>query len=119
VPSRASAQRVIQESRINRMLEVAGQMIEPIKAGDKAIVINGLGRNKSPNIGKQVTVLKAIGEHSQYGRVWRCEGAGIAQLTDSGTYDITGWADIPAAWLQKIKPTDVIKTKTKETETEK
>ena len=78
-------------------------MIEPIKAGDKAEVINGLGRDKSPNIGKMVSVVRLSGEHSQYGRVWRCRGD-LQQLTDSGTYMTTGWADIPAAWLRKINP---------------
>lgn len=79
-------------------------MSEPIKAGDIAEVINGLGQRKSPNIGLQVKVLSAQGEHSQYGRIWRCEGKGVVQLSDAGTYIETGWADFPAAWLRKIEP---------------
>lgn len=93
-------------------------MSEPIKSGDQAIVISGLGQGKSPNIGKQVTVVRLMGEHSQHGRVWRCRGANIAQLTDAGTYDVLGWADFPAAWLKKIDPisSDMLKTETLEIE---
>lgn len=79
-------------------------MNEPIKAGDLCLVVGGLGRHKSPNIGLTVKVISAQGEHSQYGMVWRCAGAGVKQLTDSGTYAEFGWADFPAMWLQKINP---------------
>lgn len=90
-------------------------MSEPIKSGDTCLVIGGLGRSKSPNIGKTVKVASAQGEHSQYGRVWRCSGDGVCQLGDAGNYVVTGWADFPAAWLQKIGPD----TKGKTTATDK
>lgn len=80
-------------------------MSEPLKAGDKATVIAGLGRSKSPNIGLVVHVKSLQGEHSQHGRVWRCTGKGVKQLGDSGQYIETGWADFPASWLQKEDPT--------------
>lgn len=79
-------------------------MKQPIKAGDRAVVIGGLGQKKSPNIGLEVTVSSLQGEHSQHGRIWRCTGDGIKQLTDAGTYVATGWADFAQGWLQKIEP---------------
>jgi len=40
-------------------------MNEPLKNGDKAIVIGGLGRHKSPNLGLTVTVgMRIFGAHS-------------------------------------------------------
>lgn len=91
-------------------------MKQPIKSGDACLVINGLGGpSKSPNIGKTVVVKTLRGEHSRWGRVWRCEGRGLVQLTDTGTYQTTNWADIPACWLQKIEPpTQSTTTSTKE-----
>lgn len=77
---------------------------EPIKAGDLCLVIGGLGRTKSPNMGQQVTVRSLQGEHSQYGRIWRCQGKDVQQLIDAGTYQTTGWADFAVAWLQRIDP---------------
>lgn len=79
-------------------------MRELIKAGDLCEVIGGMGRDKSPNIGQQVTVVSLQGEHSQHGRIWRCTGPNIQQLTDGGTYIVTGWADFAVSWLRKIKP---------------
>lgn len=79
-------------------------MREPIKAGDRAEVIGGLGREKSPNIGQIVTVVALHGEHIQLGRIWRCTGPNIQQLTDGGSYIVTAWADFPVSWLRKIEP---------------
>lgn len=82
-------------------------MSAPLQAGDTAVVINGMGAAKSHNVGKTVKVLSLQGEHSRLGRVWRREGAGIQQLSDAGGYVTTGWADFPAAWLQKVDPPPV------------
>ena len=92
-------------------------MSKPIQAGDSCLVINGLGRSKSPNIGQRVVVISLQGEHSQHGRVWRCRGPNVQQLTCAGTYTVTGWADFPVSWLQKIDPTQptVSKSTIKET----
>lgn len=79
-------------------------MKEPIKAGDLCEVIGGQGQIKSPNIGLQVTVASFQGEHSRLGRIWRCQGPGVQQLTDAGTYVVTGWADFAQTWLRKIEP---------------
>lgn len=84
-------------------------MNEPLKNGDLCEVIGGLGRSKSPNLGKHVTVgMRIFGahgaDHSQFGKVHRCSGDGIVQLSDTGGYIVTGWADFPDAWLRKLKP---------------
>lgn len=79
-------------------------MSEPIKAGDLCIVCGGLGGARSPNLGLHVHVVSLRGEHSRFGRVWRCEAPEIQQLSDSGTYETTGWADFPVAWLKKVPP---------------
>jgi hypothetical protein len=79
-------------------------MTAPIQSGDRCEVIGGLGRAKSPNIGLTVRVVSFQGEHTQLGRIWRCEGPGVQQLTDAGTYTVTGVADFAAAWLRKIEP---------------
>lgn len=87
--------------------------MKPIQAGDRAIVINGLGQDRSPNLGLEVKVISLRGEHSGRGRIWRCEGQGIVQLTDAGTYVQTNSADFAASWLQKIEPNSNLKTKEK------
>lgn len=79
-------------------------MREPIKAGDKCLVVSGLWRSKSPNIGLTVTVGLYLGEHSQHGHIWHCTGDGIKQLSDIGTYVTTNEGDFTASWLQKIEP---------------
>lgn len=79
-------------------------MSAPLQAGDLAEVVGGLGRGKSPNIGQRVKVVSFQGEHSQHGRIWRCTGDGVQQLTDAGTYVVTGWADFAQSWLRKIEP---------------
>ncbi len=84
-------------------------MSEPIKAGDNCLVIGGLGKTKSPNVGLIVKVISrqfgALGDdHSKFGPVYRCSGEGVTQLADSGAYLVVGWADFPKDWLQKIKP---------------
>lgn len=79
-------------------------MSEPIKQGDLCEVVGGLGRGKSPNVGLRVRVDQLRGEHSQLGRIWRCAGEGVQQLSDAGTYVVTGWADFAASWLRKLPP---------------
>ena len=78
-----------------------------IQSGDQCLVISGLGRHKSPNLGLTVMAQYFLGEHSQHGRMWRCGGDGIQQLTDAGTYVTTPTADFASAWLQKIEPPEL------------
>ena len=88
--------------------------MRPISAGDRCLVVGGLGQSKSPNIGLTVTVKSFQGEHSGRGRIWRCTGAGILQLSDAGTYIETGEADFAQSWLQKIQPKETKKAKSNE-----
>lgn len=76
-------------------------MSAPIQSGDDAIVIGGLGRKQSPNLGLRVRVISRQGESPWHGVIWRCEGAGVKQLQDNGDYVITGWADFSVRWLKK------------------
>lgn len=75
-------------------------MTEPIKSGDDCLVVGGALKGKSPNIGKRVRVVSMQGEHSKLGRVWRCSGEALMQFDGS----VSGWADFPATWLEKINP---------------
>lgn len=75
-------------------------MREPIKSGDKCLVISGALGDKGPNVGKEVVVGKLRGEHSQFGRIWRCHGEGLT--TEYG--GIGTEADFAQSWLQKIEP---------------
>ena len=77
-------------------------MNRPIQAGDLCEVIGGMGLNKSPNLHLHVTVKSLQGEHSKHGRIWRCEGPGVKQITDTGAYQVTGWADFAQSWLRRI-----------------
>lgn len=86
-------------------------MNEPIKSGDLAEVVGGLGRAKSPNLGLQVRVGQARGEHSVHGRIFRCHSENVCQLSDSGGYIKPGWADFPVSWLKKIEPDENVTTK--------
>ena len=83
-------------------------MTGPIKAGDLCRVVEGLGREKSPNLKKQVTVGHRIygdhGDDSRFGPIHTCVGEGVVQLDENGQHVVKGWADFPVAWLRKINP---------------
>lgn len=84
-------------------------MSKPISAGDVCIITRGLTLNKSPNVGKIVTVRQRIlGEHgldhSKFGPVVRVEGPEVYQMNDVGNFINLKWADIPVAWLKRIDP---------------
>jgi len=75
-------------------------MQEPIKVGDMCVVIDGALGEKSPNVGRIVSVRALKGEHSVFGRIWQCEG--VSLVTE---YGATGmFADFAACWLKKIEP---------------
>lgn len=75
-------------------------MNEPIKVGDLCEVIAGALDDKGPNVGKQVTVTALRGEHSQYGRIWSCQGENL--ITEYG--GVGTRADFAVAWLRKLPP---------------
>lgn len=78
-------------------------MSEPIKAGDLAEVIDGLNGKDSPNLGLIVRVISYVGDHSKYGRIWRCK-AEFAVLGQEGVNVPRGAADFAQSWLRKIEP---------------
>ncbi len=75
-------------------------MNEPIKAGDLCEVIAGALGQQGPNVGKRVTVLELRGEHSQFGRIWRCSGVDLT--TEYGARGTQ--ADFAQSWLRKLPP---------------
>lgn len=82
-------------------------MTEPIKSGDECLVISGATQSRSPlNLGRRVTVLSLQGEHSRFGRIWRCvstDGKPLDRIMGCYADDSlpTNTADFAAAWLQK------------------
>lgn len=84
-------------------------MSSPIKATDLAEVISGARGKESPNVGLVVRVLEFRGEHSQYGRIWRCE-AEYAELHQPGVGCPPGQADFAQDWLRKIEPPPITDT---------
>lgn len=78
-------------------------MNSPIKTGDLCEVIDGLHGKHSPNIGLIVRVRAYVGDHSQFGRIWRCS-AEYAVLGQAGVNVPPGEADFAQSWLRKIEP---------------
>lgn len=67
-------------------------------------MIDGMLGRASPNIGLIVKVLAYVGDHSQFGRIWRCE-AEYAILGQPGAGNsLPGSADFAQSWLRKIEP---------------
>jgi hypothetical protein len=92
-------------------------MNRPLQAGDICEVVGGLGRQASPNLGQRVTVAHRIYgnhgmDHATLGAIYRCTGDSVVQLSDAGTYIVTGWADFAGAWLRRIEPPPVDKATT-------
>lgn len=85
-------------------------MTEPIKAGDTCIVVGGAQGKHASNLGREVVVLYLMGEHSRFGRIWRCRTTDEKPLERiDGTFVEEGSvlaaeADFAAAWLQKTTP---------------
>ena len=92
-------------------------MKEPIKSGDMAEVINALGRTKSQNLGLIVKVEQRVGEHSQYGIIWKCSCPDLVQYDDMGAPVKLGWADLAQSWLKKIEPPPLPSKKLEKEET--
>lgn len=54
------------------------------------------------NVGKVVRVASLQGEHSEYGRIWRCTSTGIELISEYGAVGIS--ADFAEDWLEPIPP---------------
>jgi len=87
-------------------------MQEPIKKDDMCVVIGGALGPESPNKGKIVTVRQLKGEHSEFGKIWKCEGREL--VTELGCLGM--FADFASSWLKKIEPPKNTKLTEKEKE---
>lgn len=77
---------------------------EPIKAGDRCEVIDGLLGKASPNLGLIVIVLAYVGDHSKHGRIWRCEAEYAERGQPGDGRAPPGTADFAQSWLRKLPP---------------
>lgn len=80
-------------------------MNEPITSGDRCEVIDGLLGRNSPNLGLIVIARQYVGDHSRFGRMWRCE----AEFAQAGYVGMEcdcppGMQDFAQAWLRKLPP---------------
>ena len=89
-------------------------MKEPIKAGDLAVVVDGLLGKDSPNIGLVVTVRQYVGDEVTFGRIWRCETEYGERIQKRDSVPL-GLTDFAQSWLRKIQPPQA-KLKAKEKE---
>lgn len=78
-------------------------MSEPIKSGDLCEVIDGLQGRDSPNLGLIVRVSSCVGEHSKFGRIWRCQ-AEYGERGQEGANVPPGMLDFAQSWLRKLPP---------------
>jgi hypothetical protein len=78
-------------------------MSRPISKGDVCLIIDGVLKHKSPNVGKTVTVQWRVGEHSKLGVIWQCSGPDLIAFNDD-TMSPSGTVDVPAIWLKRIEP---------------
>lgn len=86
----------------------------PLSNGNVCLVISGLARDKSPNIGKIVTIDKRIMgdfgmDHTQFGPIYSCIGKDLLLLNDAGGYTPTSKLDMAGIWLQRIDPPKLVK----------
>lgn len=88
--------------------------MEPLKAGDLAIVIQGAKGEESKNVGKIVTVGKSYGEWPLFGRIVYIIGYQLVQLDGK----VVSECIIPVKWLKKIEPPTVKTEKVREREAE-
>lgn len=70
-----------------------------IYSGVVCLVVGG---TDNLNVGKKVRVSSFQGEHSQWGRIWRCTTEGEPLITEYGALGIS--ADFAQDWLQPIPP---------------
>lgn len=88
--------------------------MEPLKAGDLAIVVQGAKGEESKNVGKIVTVGKTYGEWPLFGRIVYIIGYQLVQLDGK----VVSECIIPVKWLKKIEPPTVKTEKVREREAE-
>lgn len=77
----------------------------------QGVLCKVIGGTDNLNVGKLVRVSSFQGEHSQYGRIWRCTAVGCSLVTEYGGVGIS--ADFAQDWLEPIPP-ETPKAKEKE-----
>lgn len=82
-------------------------MEQPITAGCRAEVIDGLKGRDSPNLGLIVKVLHRDGEHSKFGPMWLCEAEYVERAVDGTRNAPPGTAHWAQAWLRRL-PADPV-----------
>lgn len=70
-----------------------------ITAGVVCKVVGGVD---GLNLGKTVKVASLQGEHSKYGRIWRCTAQDCELVTEYGAVGIA--ADFAQDWLEPLPP---------------
>lgn len=78
-----------------------------IEPGCLAIIIESVFGKSNGTI---VQCIKTVGTHSLFGEVWRVRSRSD-MITEYGA--IGKELDVPTKWLKKIKPDELLKTKTK------
>lgn len=92
-------------------------MAAPITAGCLAEVIDGTLGAASPNLGLMVRVLAYVGDHSRFGRIWRCE-AEYAERAQNPEKIPAGQVDFAQDWLRRVDEPPKVDTAQRERERE-
>lgn len=66
------------------------------------VVCKVVGGTDGLNLGKTVKVASLQGEHSKYGRIWRCVAQDCQLVTEYGAVGIA--ADFAQDWLEPLPP---------------
>ena len=69
---------------------------------ETGVICKVVGGTDGLNIGKVVRVASFQGEHSKYGRIWRCTTVSGPLVTEYGGVGIA--ADFAQDWLKPIEP---------------
>jgi hypothetical protein len=94
-------------------------MREPLKVGDKAVVVWGKFGENSPNLGKIVTIEEMREDNPNFGRMWRCGGEDLKFHNECKVLVSAPYAIFPAIWLRKIYPPEQLNNSTKTIEKER
>lgn len=66
------------------------------------VICKVIGGTDGLNLGKTVKVSSLQGEHSKYGRIWRCTAQDCQLVTEYGAVGIA--ADFAQDWLEPLPP---------------
>lgn len=92
-------------------------MEQPVSAGCRAEVVDGLKGRASPNLGLIVKVLSRCGEHSKHGPIWLCEAEYVERALDGTRNPPPGTAHFAQSWLKRLPPDTTVTLQFKEIST--